>query len=128
MCNCGVIVGGSCFQLTVMVILTLLLMCGVCRLRCMCVVAQLTVMGQASALSGQGISYRPPSISQASPSAISTDGGDVTLSGLNFGADLSKVSIVVDGTAARSFGFEVRFLQSLCLVYGRRRSSSRILM
>ena len=66
---------------------------------------QMTVLGQSSPASSQIVSYHAPVIMSASPSTVSTSGGTIVLSGLNFGNDISKVSVSVDGMTLSSVGF-----------------------
>jgi hypothetical protein len=60
----------------------------------------LAVLGQATTFSPAGLAYAAPVINVATPSTVPTTGATITLSGLNFGFELSDLVLIVNGMSA----------------------------
>lgn len=69
---------------------------------------QLSVLGQASGVSLDTVSYSPPQVSTVTPASVPTEGAFVSIEGVNFGSDLASTSVLLStGVELRDVAFVV---------------------
>lgn len=69
---------------------------------------QVSVLGQASGVSLDTLSYSPPQVAAVTPASVPTEGAFVSITGFNFGVDMANTSVQLStGAELRDVAFVV---------------------
>lgn len=62
---------------------------------------------QQTAVSSDVVDYKPPTIVSTMPSTVSTDGGLISVIGMDFGAEHGQIVLLCNGSPVSSFTLQV---------------------